>query len=186
MRKSIKELKYRYNAIKDGLNISDENTMKMLIETKHLDDEAIERIIKMEGEKIAIEKAIYDIENLFLSEQNIDIIYEYKDVHSDEWDFLNKDMKKILRINEKILKDVKLIYLIDKAELMIMRKAVLEFVENRKNLKNISNIDEVLRYIINNYTYIDTLKDLGYKIIEDKDNLYLEKYILDEETLKYK
>jgi len=60
---------------------------------------------------------------------------------------------------------------------MILRKEVIDFVTNRlKSVKSDKKPKEIINTIINNYTYLDTLNELGY---DKKDDIF-KKYYLDD------
>jgi len=192
---SPQELKYRYERLRDGLQIESDEIMNMLIETRREDDKGIEAIIRGEGEKNIINNFMIDIEDSFLGSQDIDTIYKYLDRSPEEWDFITEEQKAILRNTENFYKRIKRNYMLYRAYLMILRKEVINFVE--VTIKKLNNKDEIqqselfkemTRYIISNYTYKDTMKELGFEVQRyeelKEDKLY--RYKLDEKKLIYK
>jgi hypothetical protein len=191
---SQQELKYRYEELRNGLGIDDEEIMNMLINTRMQDDMGIEIIIRGEGEKTAINNFLMNIEDKYLSEQDLDTIYKFKEKNSLNWDFLSDEQLAILRNTEKFYNNIKKDYIINRADLMILRKEVTNFVTvtlkrliKDKNIDNTDRFDEFINYIINNYTYSDTIKELGFNpsIDEDTNEIFLERFRLDEKTLNY-
>jgi len=189
---SAQELSYRYNAIKENLQISSDEIMDMLIETRRQDDMGIEEIIRGEGAKQSINNFLLFIEDSFLSDLDIKEIYKYKDIETSEWDFLSFEEQSLLKNTESFYKEIYKDYMLNRAYLMIMRKEVTNFVE--VTLKKINSkpssekFNEIVNYIINNYTYADTMKALGFDVQQDKETqeILLARYRLDEETLRYK
>jgi len=192
---SPQELKYRYERLRDGLQIESNEIMNMLTETRREDDKGIEAIIRGEGEKNIINNFMIDIEDSFLGSQDIDTIYKYLDRSPEEWDFITEEQKAILRNTENFYKRIKRNYMLYRAYLMILRKEVINFVE--VTIKKLNNKDEIqqselfkemTRYIISNYTYKDTMKELGFEVQRyeelKEDKLY--RYKLDEKKLIYK
>lgn len=180
-RTTSRELAHRISSIQKGLEldkINDRDLLALLIETRKMDDTAMEIILKKEGEMIAQENFIYSIENQFLQSQTLQTIREYKETSSDDWGFLNKDEQDIIYNTIKILKKTTLEYTLERADLMIMRKEAIDFIQTRlKTLNSTLNANEIIDIIINNYTYLDTLKNLGYN--KNSDDI-LSKYYLDE------
>jgi len=185
-RTTSRELSHRINSIQQGLELqsmSDKSLLSLLLETKRMDESTIEDLIKNEGEMIAQEEFIYTVENLFLESQTLQKIREYKDFSSEDWNFLTPKEQNIINNTIKLLKKTTLEYTLTRAELMIMRKEIIDFVTNRlKQLNSTLNPTELINIIINNYTYLDTLNNLGYD--KDEDG-YLSKFYLDE-NLSYK
>jgi hypothetical protein len=180
-RTTSRELANRIQAIKEGLKINDEKILKMMEETKKIDDMAIEDILRKEGEIIAQDNFIYDLENVFLSSQDLKTIREFKDVPSEEWTFLKKSEKALINNTIKILKKTSLEYRLSRAELMILRKEVIDFVQTRlKTIKSELTPREIINIIVNDYTYIDSLKNLG--LYKDEDG-YLNKYFLGDDLV---
>lgn len=188
-KESIKELAHKIKTLKTGLELgSDENIFKTLVQTKKMDDLAIENIIRNEGAMQAQEDFIYQIENEFLKEQTIYQIRRFQKKPSTEWTFLSDIQKRILNTNKDILKRTMIKYRLSRAELMILRKAVIDFVTKRLKRLELKSTEtkytpekakELINIIINNYTYIDTLRNLGfYKDPEDEFSMY--KYVLDD------
>jgi hypothetical protein len=135
-----------------------------------------------------------NIEDSYLAEQELSTIYEYKEKDPMEWVFLTEEQKSILRSTENFYKNVKKEYIINRADLMILRKEVTNFVTvvlknliKEKNIDNTDRFDEIINYVINNYTYSDTMKSLGFlpSVDEETNEVFLERYKLDEETLRY-
>ena len=193
-RTSKQELKYRYECLREGLQIKDLDILEMLIETRRQDDMGIEEIIKSEGEKKAANNFLLEIEDGFLSKQDINNIYKFKDKEPDSWDFLTDEQKSILENTENFYKQIKRDYLLNRADLMILRKEVTNFVTvimknllKDKKIDNMDNFNEIVSYIINNYTYQDTMKGLGFSVYLDEEinEIYLERYKIDEKTLQY-
>jgi len=192
---SPQELKYRYERLRDGLQIESDEIMNMLIETRREDDKGIEAIIRGEGEKNIINNFMIDIEDSFLGSQDIDTIYKYLDKSPEEWDFITEEQKAILRNTENFYKRIKRNYMLYRAYLMILRKEVINFVEvtikkldNKDEIQQSELFKEMTRYIISNYTYKDTMKELGFEVQRNEelkeDKLY--RYKLDEKKLVYK
>jgi len=192
---SPQELKYRYERLRDGLQIESDEIMNMLTETRREDDKGIEAIIRGEGEKNIINNFMIDIEDSFLSSQNIDTIYKYLDKSPEEWDFITEEQKAILRNTENFYKRLKRNYMLYRAYLMILRKEVINFVEvtikkldNKDEIQQSELFKEMTKYIISNYTYKDTMKELGFEVQRDEelkeDKLY--RYKLDKKNLVYK
>jgi len=191
---SQQELKYRYKELREGLGIDSDEIMDMLVNTRIQDDKGIEAIIRGEGEKAIINSFLLDIEDKYLGEQDIDNIYKNKDKSPSDWKFLSEERKSILRNTENFYKTVKKDYMLNRANLMILRKEVTNFVTvvlknlvKSKNIDNTSRFNEFVNYIIRNYTYSDTIKSLGFNpIIDDETKeIYLKRLKLDEKTLKY-
>jgi len=180
-RTTSRELTHRISAIREGLKINDEKILKMMEETKKIDDMAVEDIIRKEGEIIAQENFIYDLENIYLSSQDLKTIREYKDEPSSEWPFLTTSEKSLINNTLKILKKTSLEYRLSRAELMILRKEVIDFVQTRlKTIKSGLTPRDIINIIVNDYTYIDSLKNLG--LYKDDDG-YLNKYFLDDNLI---
>jgi len=182
-RTSTKELQHRYKALKEGLEIDNNEIMQMLMETRQHDDYGIEVIIKSDGAKKAINNFILEIEKNILSSQNIGNIYKYKKTKPKDWPFITTEEESILRNTTNFYKEMKLKYMVNRAELMIMRKEVFEFV---RTVGTAENFKEMIKYIINNYTYYDTLKSLGFSPTEVEGETSLVPYKLDPDTLLYK
>jgi len=183
-RTTSRELAYRINAIKDGLELEKlnegNNLLELLLETRKMDESGIEMILKNEGEMIAQEEFIYSIENEFLKAQTLQKIREYKDKPSEDWDFLNKDEKNIIYNTIKLLKKTELEYRLNRADLMVMRKEVIDLVQTRlKSIKSNKKPQDIINAIINNYTYLDTLKNLGVT----KEDDIINKYFLDDDLV---
>ena len=192
---SAQELKYRYERLREGLQIESDEIMDMLIETRKEDDKGIEAIIRGEGEKNIINNFMLDIEDSYLAAQDIGTIYKSLEKEPEEWDFITEDQKAILRNTENFYKRVQRDYLLYRAYLMIMRKEVINFVEvtvkkmnNKDEIQQSGLFKEMTKYIINNYTYKDSMRELGFDVQRDEDTnedkLY--RYKLDEEKLVYK
>ena len=183
-RTTSRELAHRINAIKDGLELEKlnegNNLLELLLETRKMDESSIEMILKNEGEMIAQEEFIYSIENEFLKAQTLQKIREYKDKPSEDWDFLNKDEKNIIYNTIKLLKKTELEYRLNRADLMVMRKEVIDLVQTRlKSIKSNKKPQDIINAIINNYTYLDTLKNLGVT----KEDDIINKYFLDDDLV---
>ena len=183
-RTTSRELAHRINAIKDGLELEKlnegNNLLELLLETRKMDESGIEMILKNEGEMIAQEEFIYSIENEFLKAQTLQKIREYKDEPSEDWDFLNKDEKSIIYNTIKLLKKTELEYRLNRADLMVMRKEVIDLVQTRlKSIKSNKKPQDIINTIINNYTYLDTLKNLGVT----KEDDIINKYFLDDDLV---
>jgi len=183
-RTTSRELAHRINAIKDGLELEKlnegNNLLELLLETRKMDESGIEMILKNEGEMIAQEEFIYSIENEFLKAQTLQKIREYKDEPSEDWDFLNKDEKSIIYNTIKLLKKTELEYRLNRADLMVMRKEVIDLVQTRlKSIKSNKKPQDIINAIINNYTYLDTLKNLGVT----KEDDIINKYFLDDDLV---
>lgn len=180
-RTTSRELANRIQNIKDALDLKDDKISDLLIEARYNDEKNIEDILRKEGEMMAQEEFIYTLENEFLKTQTLQKIREYKEYSSDEWDFLSNQEKNIIQNTIKILKKTSLEYSLKRAELMILRKEVIDFVTTKlKNIDSSKKPTDIINIIIDNYTYLDTLKNLGYN--KEKDG-YLRKYYLDEDLM---
>lgn len=184
-RTTSRELAHRINSIKDGLKLEElnkgDNLLELLLETRKMDESGIEMILRNEGEMIAQEEFIYSLENEFLKTQTLQKIREYKDKPSEDWDFLNKDEQNIIYNTIKLLKKTELEYQLNRADLMIMRKEVIDLVTTRlKSIKSDKKPKDLINIIINNYTYLDTLKELG--VTKNEDDLII-KYYLDDNLI---
>jgi len=182
-RSHSRELVHRIEAIKEGLEIQDSEIMAVIQDTIDMDQKSVEDIIRAEGSMIAHEDFIYSIENIFLSSQTLQTIREHNDEPSSEWAFLKDTERTLINNTIKLLKKTSLEYQLSRAELMILRKEVIDFVQSRLRKIN-SNLvpGEIINLIIQNYSYIDSLKNLGFYKNQEG---YLEKYFLDE-NLVYK
>lgn len=183
-RTTSRELAHRLNSIKDGLKLEElnngNNLLELLLETRKMDESGIEMILRNEGEMIAQEEFIYSIENEFLKAQTLEKIREYKEKSSEDWDFLNKDEKSIIYNTIKLLKRTELEYRLNRADLMIMRKEVIDLITTRlHSIQSDKKPTELINIIINNYTYLDTLKNLGVTKEED----LFKKYYLDKNLI---
>jgi hypothetical protein len=186
-RTTTRELANRLNSIKDGLELEEQNQslIDLLTQTRTLDDSAIEILLKKEGAMKAQEEFVYEIENQFLKSQTLQIIRENIEEPSEEWSFLTNQEKNTIYNTIKILKKTELEFRLERADLMIMRKEVIDFVTTRlKKISSDKKPQDIINIIINNYTYIDTLRNLGYERTNDGEFI---KYYLDENLLyKYK
>ena len=188
-RTSTQELKYRYQELKEGLQIDDKEILDMLQKTRKHDDMGLEIIIRSEGEKIAINNFIFDIEDDYLRERSIEEIYKYKEISTDDWDFLTKKQKTILRNTLNFFKSVQREYLLNRADLMILRKEVDNFVRySLAKVNSTANYEDMVRHVINNYSYSDSMRGYGFSVTQSSDGsmVYLNPLELDEKTLKYK
>ena len=178
--KSIKVKRYsqsavteRIKALQEGLDLKsleakNINLTKMLAETRELDNKAIEELIKKEGEMIAQQDFVYTIEDQILSKQSIRAIRKYKDVQSDEWKFITNEERVLIDNTARLIKKAHLEFELQKADLMIMRKEVIDFVTHRLNkIKSDKKPQDIINLIINNYSYLDTLRELGYNKNEE-------------------
>ena len=184
-RTSTDELKYRYEALREGLKITDEETLKMLQTTREHDDIGMEIILRNEGEKIALYNFIFDIEESFLSTLEIEEIYQYKELDTKEWDFLSKEQILVLSNTLKLYKSIQREYLLNRADLMVLRKEVDNFV--RYHIKGNKKLyKDMINHIINNYSYSDSLRKLGFTSVKEDGVIFIEKMYLNEKTLRYK
>jgi len=182
------DLKMRYEAIKDGLEIEDEKILEMLMDTIAYDEQGIAIVIKLESSIKTLKDYYESIKRKYLSKLDLKDIYKYKELDIEEWDFLSKDEEETLFNIKFFIRKQKREYMLARADLMILRKAVIDFIENYISKNNIKTVPfDIITKIINNYTYKDSMFNLGYDIEHTQvtDEVTMRKLHLDEKTLRY-
>jgi len=91
-----------------------------------------------------------------------EIFKKYYKAPASEWDFLSREQKNIIVKLSKLHKNAIQKYFEDRGDLMIYRKTVNSFLASKiKNKESLSDLKEVRDYLLNNYSYHDTLYSLG-------------------------
>lgn len=154
------ELKERLELIKDNLECSSKD-MKILENVIDSDIEGISIILIDEGIIRGILYQIEDTELRYLKEYSKDYntFKKYYNMKTVDWDFLNEEQLIILKnLNKLYLKYVQK-YFEDRGDLMIFRKTINNFIES--TIKDFNNVKEVRSYLLNNYSYHDTIYNFG-------------------------
>jgi len=177
----VQENKEKIELLLEAIDTESEEIKELLENTLTIDLNATEEIIRLNSEMLLLEDIIFDIEDELLKQQDISTIRKYKEIPSEEWPFMNTNYKKILYNTKRKHKIAKLNFSVAKAELIIMRKAVDDFIKKLLKKSNPSKeLMDLITPILENYSYEDTLNSLyvtknfeKYKI-NDKGELYLD------------
>jgi len=161
---SNKELKERFHNIKEKCEVQEQdlNLMKDIIDS---DIFGLSVVLYDEGMARKLKKILHDITIEFLKEYSngdYEIFSEYYKKSLDEWDFLNKDQLRIIKNINNMYKESLQKYFEDRGDLMIFRKTVNNFIASRlKNKESMDDLHETRNYLLNNYSYQDSLYNLG-------------------------
>jgi len=161
---SNQELKERLHEIKTKLEVS-ENDMEIFSTVLKNDTGGVSIILQDEGAIRKSIQTIQDVSTLFLknyAKGDYDIFKKYYKKDLNTWNFLTLDQKVLLNeLNKLKLLSLKK-YFSNRGHLMIFRKTINDFLETQiKGKEDIINIKEIRNYLINNYSYHDTLLGLG-------------------------
>lgn len=167
LKTSNSELKERLFQIEQLLEIK-EGDLEMLKSVIDNDILGISIILNNEGSIKRLTKEISQIKILMLKEYtkgNYELFktyYENEISQTGHWDFLSESQKKLLKRLNKLYKNLVQKYFENRGDLMLYRKTINSFISSKlKNKESLSDLKEVRSYLINNYSYYDTLKNLG-------------------------
>jgi len=164
IRVSKNELKERLYEIQEKLEVSPEE-LDILADVIDNDIYGLSIILISEGYIRKCKYHIEEIKNKFLkdfSNGDYDIFKKYYKKDMRTWTFLSEEQKRIIRSFDKLYKQSLKDYFINRGDLMIFRKTFNSFISSRvKNKEDIEDIKLVRNYLMNNYSYYDSLYNLG-------------------------
>ena len=158
------EIKDRLYEIESVMELEDEDR---LILSKVIDNDidAIKIILADEGEIRKISVALEEIRVNMLKEfasNDYEIFKKFYKSSMKEWTFLTDEQKKLLSSLSKLYKKAVTKYFEDRGDLMIYRKTINRFISLRlKNKESLEDLDKVRRYLALNYSYADSLTNIG-------------------------
>ena len=189
LKSSSYELKERLFELNNLIDIG-ENHKDVLENIIENDIMAISIILSDEGLIRRIKKELYKIKILFLkdySNGDYEVFKKYKKLPEGQWDFLTNNQKEIIGFLEKGYKSSLQSYFENRGDMMIIRKTINNFISNNiKNKESINDLNKVRNYLMNNYSYQDTLYNLGLNPAVGEDGfLKLNKLKLNESGRLY-
>lgn len=121
-----------------------------------LTDEGIIRRLKKEMEEVRVQ-FLKDYAN-----SDYKVFRKYYKAPATDWVFLSKEQNNVIVKLSKLYNNAVQKYFEDRGDLMIYRKTVNSFISSRlKNKESLTDLREVRNYLLNNYSYHDTLYSLG-------------------------
>ena len=171
MREITREKKQEVQNIIDTLEIDDEMLLDSIMGIKKVNDILLDKCIKREGANKSIAEFSELYNTKILGEQEIKTISNCIDENVLDWEFLNENNTKIIKSLYTMYQKSALSYQIDKSNLMIIRKQLGRLIEEKGSSVNAGKEDiaDVMRYLINNYSYEDTINTLGFNIVKNGD-----------------
>lgn len=177
-----RETKFRLNYLADNIELDHPDVINIL-ERVMIDNESlVKQMFINEGKIIGILEGIKIITDTYLNKLNKDyLVRRYIDKPIKEWDFLSTEEMMLIDNLNNAYKEHTRIYIKDKADLMILRKTVFYFINNKLDSINpYVDVSEVLQMITDEYSYDDTLINNGFSPIREGglprlDRLYVSK-----------
>lgn len=184
LKTSNAEIKDRFHEIQQKMELSP-NDLGILKNVIDNDIFGVSVILHDEGIIRRLAKELEEVKLIFLKEHaagDYNIFKKYYKADGYEWDFLTKSQKELLGKLSKSYKKIVQKYFEDRGDLMIYRKSVNSFISSKlKNKESLEDLQEVRGYLLNNYSYHDTLMELGLNPEIGEDGFVkLDKLVLDE------
>ena len=166
---TVLELKEMTRELSESLEFSESQVKNFFILLKRSNDLLLSNVIRRLEEVNNYEYFVYEIENSYLNKLNIALVKKYKDLNSDEWDFLDAEQNSILNNLKNYYNKILLELQLAKAELISLRKDVHFLIEERlEEIDKIGDTSDIAKILIGEYSLEDSLKELGYKL-EDNE-----------------
>jgi hypothetical protein len=164
LKASNSEIKEFFHEIKEKMELGEGDT-EILTSVIDNDIFGISVILTDEGIVRRLQKEMETIRVSFLKQYangDYEVFKKYYKAPGEEWTFLNQEQKNVIQKLAKLHKNALQKYFEDRGDLMIYRKAVNGFISSRiKNKESLTDLKEVRNYLLNNYSYHDTLYGLG-------------------------
>jgi hypothetical protein len=162
---TVLELREISKKLSESLELSESQVKNFINILKRSNDLLLENIIRKMQELTSFEYFLYRLENSYLNKLNIGEVKKWKDINSDEWDFLSKEETLILNNLKKYYNSLILGHQLAKAELLSLRKDIHLFIEKRlEEIKKFDESEKITKLLIGEYLIEDSIRELGYKI----------------------
>lgn len=167
--KDEREIKFKLNYLEENL-VLDHPQVRQMLESVMSENKAyIGIMFKDEGRIAGFLQGMKFITDSFLKELPYEKILEYRDKDVVEWDFLSDDRKSILNNLNELYKVYATKYIDDKAELIILRKTMLYFIQNKlEKVNKYVDVTDILYTLTDEYAYEDTLVNSGFSPIPNE------------------
>lgn len=164
--KDERELKFKLNYLEENLVLDHPQVRQMLEGVMSENKSAVGIMFKNEGKIQGFHQGIKMITDFFLSELPYDRLMYYRDIPITEWDFLTEDKKFMLNNLSELYEKYSIGYMEDKADLIILRKTMLYFIQNKlESVNKYVDVTDILYTLTDEYAYEDTLVNNGFSPI---------------------
>jgi hypothetical protein len=162
---SHSEIREILHEIKELMHV-DEEDLGILSSVIDNDILGISIILQDEGTIRRLSTEMQEIKIRLLKEHSkgdYEFFRQYYKAPAHKWTFLSKDELQVLNKFNKMYKYHVQKYFEDRGDLMVYRKTINSFIASKlKNKESLQDLKEVRQYLMNNYSYYDTLYSLGF------------------------
>lgn len=183
--KTERELKFKLNYLDENLVLDHPDVRRMLEGVMRENISAVGIMLKNEGKMKGFKDGMKLITDIFLSELPYDEMVLYIGKPISEWSFLTKEKLDIISSLNEVFKTYGQTYVEDKSDLMIFRKTLLYFIQNKlQKVNKYVDVTDILFALTDEYSYEDTLVNNGFNPILGEDGLpRMDRLTVDKERL---